>query len=195
MKFVKLCYLVMLLTPSWLAAPARAKDNPQVPLEGFNIAAEPSRADWRYFVRSPEPNREKLWAYHVTQGKHLKDWSWGWRLGWVRVCGASHRPLCVEILREALGDKAVVVRAEAATRMGRLYEGSGDEAVVTLLAQAYRNSRNLRHGRPLFVQSRILFAIHQIGGDAALATGRALADAHPEARGYWAKLTVADNKL
>src|SRR4051794_17626483 len=91
--------------------PPVATAKPAAALEEFDIAREPATADWRFFIKSPEANREKLWSYHQGRGKGLKDWAWGWRLGWVRVCGQSNRPLCGEILRAALFDKALVVRA------------------------------------------------------------------------------------
>lgn len=160
-------------------------------LEPFNIKNEPQPADWRYFIKASEPERERLWAYHAGKGVKLGGWAWGWRLGWIRVCGASEKTYCQEVLTQALFDKALVVRAEAATRFGRRYEGTANDAIVSVLAKAYKNPRNIRHGKPLFVQQRILFALHRIGGTRARAEGQALAAAHTDSRAYWARLGTA----
>lgn len=172
------------------AAPGLAK--PKETLENFDIKKEPAKADWRYFLKAPEASREQLWTYHSSQGRQLKDWAWGWRLGWVRACADSTREQCGQIMRQALGDKALVVRAEAATKLGRRFEGSKDAKVVDLLAQAFQNKGNSRNGKPLFVQNRILFALYQIGGDEALARGGKLAAGHALTRSYWTRLIQAD---
>jgi hypothetical protein len=174
-----------------LPAAAALGGNALKSLEGFDIKREPSRADWRYFIRAPDASREQLWAYHTANGRHLKDWAWGWRLGWVRVCAESSRPICGEVLDQALFDRALVVRAEAATRLGRRYSGSGDQAVVARLVSAYRDARNLRHGKPMFVQDRIMFALHEVGGDAAQAAAASLTASDPVARRYWSRLEQA----
>ena len=157
----------------------------------FDIHGEPSPADWRYFIRANEKDREKLWTTHALQGVKLGDWSWGWRLGWVRACGTSQRDYCRDILVTALFDRALVVRAEAATRLGRRLEGTGDKPTMDLMARSYRESRNFRHGHPLYVQHRILFAIHRIGGPYAADLGPKLAGIHPETKSFWHKLAAA----
>ena len=170
-----------------LFIPATAFANGSKALE-FNLNSAPARPDWQYFIQAPEAERERLWLYQTARGKHLRDWSWGWRLGWVRVCGKSQRPFCGTVLKEALFDRALVVRAEAATRIGRLYEGSHRSDVVKLLSAAFRDVRNRRHGKPMFVQTRILYALRQIGGSEALRVGQQLANDHPLVRSYWEKL-------
>jgi hypothetical protein len=89
----------------------------------------------------------------------------------------------------ALHDQALVVRAEAATRIGRKFEATQNRAVIDLLAGSYRQPRNTRHGKPLFIQQRILFAIHRIGGSEAEKMGLRLAESHPVSLAYWNKLT------
>ncbi len=172
------------------AAPALAK--PSNSLETFNFQKEPAKADWRYFLKEPEANRQKLWAYHTGQGHLLKDWAWGWRLGWVRACAESKEEFCGQIMRQALADKAMVVRAEAATRLGRRFDGSKDPKIVAMLGEAYRLKGNVRNGKPLFVQNRILFALRQIGGPEALNLGRQLAASHAVTRDYWQKIARAE---
>ena len=164
-------------------------------LGNFDIHAEPAPADWRYFLKSPERDRELLWSRQVQRGMKLANWSWGWRLGWVRACGTSERDYCAAILRAALFDRALVVRAEAATRLGRRFAGTGDPAVTKLLARAYGLGRNVRKGQPLFVHMRILFALRDIGGDDALSTAESLASSHEATAAYWEKLKSAASAL
>jgi hypothetical protein len=159
-------------------------------VEGFEIAKEPTPADWRFFIKAKESSRERLWTYNVRRGMGLGHWAWGWRLGWVRVCAASPKAYCTRILEDALKDKALVVRAEAATRIGRRFEGTGDAKVAALLAEAFGDPRNVRGGKPMFVLARILFALQRLGGDAPRETGRRLAGSHPELAAYWAKLEI-----
>lgn len=177
---------------SLITAYAGTQAQAQRAVEGFDIMAEPTPSDWSHFIKSPEPRRMKLWDYQVKRGKRLKDWSWGWRLGWVRTCRLSHQVYCAEILRQALFDKALVVRAEAATQLGRRHEGSRDANTIRLLTKAFADPRNLRGGKPLFVQNRILFSLRQIGGNDAMASGRALATQHRESMVYWARLEAAE---
>ena len=189
-----LLVLVTALIGETTAFSALGQRGRQLALEPLEIRKEPHPADWRYFLKSSETERERLWTYHQNRGVHLGGWSWGWRLGWVRACGASDRRMCQAIMREALFDRALVVRAEAATRIGRRYEGTGSLEIIETLAKAYADPRNVRHGKPLFAQSRILFALRMVGGMQALAKGASLAASHPESQSYWARLDAAEGK-
>ena len=178
------CLVALLMSNQSLATPS----SPSVPNPEFDFTSEPAQPDWRYFIRAPEVEREKLWQYQLHRGKHLRHWSWGWRLGWVRACSRSDRSYCQGVMREALFDRALVVRAEAATRLGRLYDGSQRDDIIDLLVSAYKDTRNRRRGKPMFVQTRILYALHQIGGPKAKALGSQLASEHELVRRYWQKL-------
>jgi hypothetical protein len=156
-------------------------------LKTFDFRKAPTPADWRYFLKAPERQREDLWTAHAKTGVKLASWSWQWRLGWVRACGKSDRPYCGVVLEQALFDKAMVVRADSATRLGNRYEGSGSSAVAELLGRAYANPKNLRHGKPLYVQQRILYALRQVGGGGVEA-GKRLAQSHAVTKVYWARL-------
>src|SRR5688500_5489997 len=105
-------------------------------ISGFDIAKAPTRSDWQYFHRAKEGVRRDRWRYHNAQGRPLGAWAWGWRLGWVRACGKRSGPYCEEILKEALRDDALVVRAEAATIVGRRFEDRGDKGAVKALMSA-----------------------------------------------------------
>ncbi len=193
MVLARAAFVAFSLTMAAVSAPpAWGAGTSPTSLHSFQITTEPARADWRFFIRAPEAGREQLWTYHTAAGRRLGDWSWGWRMGWLRTCARSTRVYCADVMKQGLNDKALVVRAEAATRLGQRFEGSLDQGAVTMLRDAYQNKRNLRHGRPLFVQQRILFALRQIGGDAAKSTGRALAESDTGLRHYWARLEHAE---
>lgn len=179
-----LCYL------STMPLMAKA-GTPRINTEYFDIKAEPSRADWQFFMRANENNRMLLWKKHLKRGKHLKDWSWGWRLGWVRSCAQSKQHTCHQLLAEALFDRALVVRAEAASRLGNLYAGSANNKIIGLLERAFTNKSNTRGGHPLFIQQRILYALHLIGDPSQKNQAKKLAALHPDTREYWRRLEAA----
>jgi hypothetical protein len=83
----------------------------------------------------------------------------------------------------------MVVRAEAATALGKINRGKPNEQVVRELADAYRDTRNIRNGTPLFVCDRILEALHDIGGQTSLTTASRLAKRHPATAQYWSLLS------
>lgn len=186
------------VAPAAVYATTSTKSSPEAKrrtyVEGFDVRRPPAPADWRFFLKAPPATRAQLWAYHSQRGTTLGQWAWGWRLGWVRACGGSNEAYCSDVLRAALFDKALVVRSEAATHIGRRHEATGDTAALELLAKAYVDPRNMRGGRPIFVQERILFAIHRVGGDTALKRGATLAGQHPQLAAYWSRLgRVAPN--
>ena len=154
----------------------------------FDIKSEPAKSDWQTFHKLDAKGRAQLWHYHSTRGKRLRDWAWGWRIGWVRSCAEDRADYCPIILTHAIKDKAMVVRAEAATTLGDMNQSTGDRRIIKLLTTAYQDKRNLRNGKPLFVQGRILYALKKIGGRTAIKTGGRLAGSHAESKRYWEKL-------
>lgn len=158
------------------------------PLEVFDIAAEPTKADWSYFHKLRPAQRSALWNENIQKGVAFSSWHWGWRIGWLKACRYDRANYCEVILRKALFDRALVVRAEAATSLGIRYRGSKNKHLVRLLARSYKNKRNYRKGKALFVQDRILQAIHQIDGKEAQKVGRRLAVAHPRTKELWLDL-------
>lgn len=156
--------------------------------ETFNIAAEPMPSDWKYFLNAPASFRQGLWQYNIERGKELKHWAWQWRLGWVRACTESADQYCQQIFKAALSDRAVVVRADAAARLGRRFAGTSNSWAAGLLLAAARDPRNLRHGQPLYIQQRILFALKQIGGSKNLLAAETIARANKKSAAYWDKL-------
>lgn len=135
----------------------------------FDITKEPNEKSWQEFFETSEQIRQKLWNSKKKQGFQLKDWSWQWRLAWVRACSISQQLYCGQILADALKDSALVVRSESASLIGRRFAGSANPLALQLLKDAYHDQRNYREGRPMFVQYRILAAIHAIDpGNASL---------------------------
>jgi hypothetical protein len=162
--------------------------------EPIDIAKEPSQKDWKRFINSSETRRLKFWSYFAKRGKGFRDWNWAWRVGWVRSCTLSRKKYCAQILSYGLFDKAMVVRSEAAQRVGQRYENTKDPLAIKLLTKAYRNKANSRGGKPLFVQKRILYALRQIGGDPARTAAATLAKDHPESQRYWVLLDGVNDR-
>ena len=175
----------------WVVAAPALSATKVSKLESFNIKSEPAPADWRFFLKAPEASRESLWAHHAKLGHHLREWSWGWRLGWVRTCAKSARVYCNDVLKEALFDRAAVVRGEAAARIGTRYEGTKRPDVTALLLDAGKLPGNYRNRTPLYVMQRILFALSQVGGETALSGAATLANAHPTTKKYWSHVVRA----
>ncbi len=181
-----LVLLFLLFFPNCEALALTAR--PAMPSAELNISTAPSRADWQYFMRADSKFKKKLWHYYKDQGKSLKDWAWEWRVGWVQTCQHSQEAWCWQLFKAALFDQALVVRSEAAVRLGERFRGSANPDIVTLLSSAYKNPANLRSGKPLFIQERLLFAIKSVGGAISEREGLRLAELHPKTRDYWHKL-------
>lgn len=167
---------------------ARLTSNQLKVIEEFEVSKEPATRDWRAFHKADPVFRKELWAYHQKRKVDFKTWSWGWRLGWVRSCATTPTGYCQQILESALFDKAVVVRAETATQLGRIFENSKNAKFSSLLIKAFNNPRNYRHKKPLFVQQRILFALHQIGNSDAVSETKKISEQHPELASYWSRI-------
>jgi hypothetical protein len=157
----------------------------------FEPKSAPAKAEWRHFHKMSDAQLTKLWSYQTGRGnKSLADWSWQWRMGWLQRCGAQTMgTICQSILLTGLKDEAMVVRAEAATRIGERFAGKSNPALIDALAAAYRDKRNTRNGSPLFVCDRILEALRKIGGKRASKVAARLAKTYPETSVYWSKIS------
>lgn len=157
-------------------------------IQEFEVNREPAKRDWQAFHKSTPAYRQALWDYHSKRGIEFSGWSWGWRMGWIRSCALAQANYCQAIFEKALEDKALVVRAEAATQLGRIYDGTKDGSVSALLIKALENPRNFRGGKPLFVQQRLLFALHQIGNKVAGDSAAKISARHPDLAVYWKRV-------
>ena len=157
----------------------------------FEPKSAPAKAEWQHFHKMSDAQLTKLWSFQASRGsKGLNDWSWQWRMGWIQRCGTHNMgAICQPILVSGLKDEAMVVRAEAATRIGDRFAGKSTRSIVDALSLAYRDPRNTRNGSPLFVCDRILEALRKIGGNRASKVAARLAKAYPETSVYWAKIS------
>ena len=190
----QICLLLAVLptTKAWADRPPV-----QTQLPYLSHTVEPSRQAWQTFMLSRTDRLEELWNFHQAGGHRLKDWHWGWRLGWIRVCSKSYarkRPMhiCSGIVREGLRDKALLVRAEAASETGRQFQGKPNMQVIEDLKRTAANPANFRNGTPVIVHRRILAALYAIGGESAFATGDTIANTHPDSLKFWQSLKKLD---
>lgn len=165
--------------------------------EVFPIEAEMSPLEWQTFLGANEAERRNLWHAQTSKGRQLEDWNWTWRLAWVRVCAQSSEAYCGEIVRQALTDKALVVRAEAIARLGERFQNTGNQYphVIAALEVAYKHPGNMRNGKPLYIQKRILNALARIMGDQGSQRLQDMAKAHASTYDYWMKMTNRKEKL
>ncbi len=177
----------ILVSNSLLAAPLSPKQLKSI--EEFEVSKEPQTRDWQSFHKANPAFRAELWKYHQKRQIQFKDWAWGWRMGWVRACSHDPQGYCADILEKALSDKALVVRAEAATQLGRIFDNTKNENFSNLLVLSLDNRKNFRHKKPLFVQQRILFAIKQIGNEKAIKQSEIVSKRHPDLAAYWTKIS------
>ncbi len=147
----------------------------------------PTPEDWSSFFESSDKDRLKTGDHIKTYGLTFEDLSWEWRLGWVRACTAASSKVCSDIMQLGLFDKALVVRAEAATRLGQRFAGTGHPPALRLLKTAFAVQQNSRSKEPLFVQYRILSALNQIGGEGS-AIGKQLSMNSQRMTNYWTRI-------
>ncbi len=156
----------------------------------INTAVSPSTSDWKAFWRLSESQRESLYKFHQKQKTEFKDWSWEWRIGWVKSCTSSDKLYCRSILKKALFDPALVVRSTAVDSIATRFQASHSPIAVSLLKAAYKHPENYRHAKPLYIQNHILFALKKVGGAEALGLAGSLALAHSNTKEYWKKIST-----
>ena len=161
---------------------------------GFAPQKAPERIEWSRFMEMSTKEAEALWNDQAYRGTHFADWNWKWRLAWVKLCAANPKSsarFCDNILDEALADKALVVRAEAASTIGTLYEGTMDPVSSRKLLSVLKDPRNRRNDVPVMAQRRAMYSIMKIGhADSIRAAGEAVAK-DATLKNYWAKLNAS----
>lgn len=153
--------------------------------EAWDWKKKPSNNQWKAFFALEPAEQEKIWK--KIEGVSLDEMAWEWRMAWVRSCARSSSIQCSKILQLGLFDKAMVVRAEAASRLGDRFAGTGHKPVIRVLRTAYGIQQNSRSQKPLYVQYRILHALNRIGGE-GIETGRQLALNTQSTKRYWTAL-------
>ena len=113
--------------------------NKQSFIELFPVDKEPNKQEWTAFFALSNREAEDLWAYHLNKSRKLKDWSWQWRVAWIRKCQSQSTQVCSRILSQALADPAMVVRSEAVETIATRFENTNHntDLVVSLLEQSY----------------------------------------------------------
>ncbi len=135
----------------------------------IDIKRNPDQQEWQYFLRNGLELQKNIWEAQQRQGVAFADWSWGWRILWLKSCEQSQMQHCEGIMTAGLNDAALVVRAEAITQLGLRHQNSRNKAVLDKLAQAAREPRNFRNGKTMFIHQNIKLARHRVAGPAPTA--------------------------
>ena len=144
---------------SWLSLPLKALE--------IDIKRNPEPREWRYFLRNGLKLQQNIWEAQRHKGVAFADWSWGWRILWLKSCGQSQLPHCKRIMSAGLSDAALVVRAEAITQLGLRHQNSRNQDVLDTLKRAALEPRNFRNGKPMFIHQNIKLARQRITGHAS----------------------------
>ena len=157
-------------------------------LGGLDIKTEPTPKDWKYFHAMSPRDHQNLWERHEESGIKFRDWSWSWRIGWIRVCTFRPEDYCQGLLIGGLWDQALLVRAEAAYRIGNRYAGTENTSAIEILTKAFSNGKNWRNGKPLKIQNKIIHALYKIGGEGGVLAAKSLAASSDDTKVYFSKL-------
>ena len=159
--------------------------------QAFDQKIPPTKAEWQHFHKMSDSEAIKFWKFQADRGvKRLRDWSWQWRMGWINRCSAGLKDsVCKGILLDGLLDNAMVIRAEAATSIGKRFAGKANSELLVALQNAYVDPRNSRNGNPLFVYERILEALNNLGDERAVKIATRLADSHDDTKAYWGNIS------
>jgi hypothetical protein len=162
-------------------------------LQAFDPKVPPNKAEWQHFHKMTDSEALKFWKFQKDRGaKSLRDWSWQWRMGWIKRCGGGLKEsFCKGVLLDALLDNAMVIRAEAATSIGKRYAGRASAELLVALQNAYVDPRNTRNGNPLFVYERILETLAKLDDPRATQIANKLAASHQETKAYWGSISKA----
>lgn len=174
--------------------PASNQSADEKSIATFNIKESASENDWQHFFASQPKWRFSLWKYQEKLGHNLSSWHWTWRIGWIKSCRNSsdfNLPHCSKIIAQGSDDNALVVRSEVVEVLANLHAGSENTDAVEMLEKIYKDKRNSRAGKPLYIQKQIIYAIKAIGGSRATSAAANLAKSHPDVALYYDKLKSA----
>ena len=158
---------------------------------GFAPHKAPEGVEWSRFMELSIKEAEALWNDQAHKGVRFAGWNWKWRLAWVKLCALNPKAgakFCDEILDEALTDKALVVRAEAASAIGDLKEGSMDPVASRKLLAVLRDPRNRRNDVPVMAQKRAMYSLVKIGHADSIRAADEVVSRDSALRLYWNKL-------
>ena len=120
-------------------------------------------------------------------GVSFEDWHWTWRIGWIKSCKRAEDiqlKHCQKIIERGAKDNALVVRSETVTFLSEVHAGSKDQKIVKILENIFRDERNIRNGKPLYIQKQIVYALKNIGGQRASKAAEELATKYAETKRY-----------
>ena len=130
----------------------------------IDIKRNPDQREWQYFLRNGLELQKNIWEEQRRKGIAFADWSWKWRILWLKSCEQSQMQHCEGIMTAGLHDAALVVRAEAITQLGLRHQDSRSKAVLDKLARVAREPRNFRNGKPMFIHQNIKLAQQRVAG-------------------------------
>ena len=183
-QVLQLCLRLIIFLPNGFTFAA----TPSLP--AWDWKKTPNKLNWQTFMKNVPIQEQAIWLSIEKQNLHFEQLAWEWRTAWVDACAQSSTKLCGKILQLGLFDKALVVRAEAATKIGERFAGSSHAPALRLLETAFAVQQNKQGHEPLYVQYRILHAIKQIGGKQSISLGQKLARTSRSTTLYWSRLTV-----
>jgi hypothetical protein len=163
----------------------------QLQAKNFIPSEQPSNADWRRFHQMSIEDLTQLWR---TQGyksapkaPRLADWSWQWRLAWLRTCQHTDRAIaaCAHIVTDGLIDKALVVRAEAVDVFAMQKKYNFTESEVKTLKAMYLREDSTRHDQPLFICRNILRVLTRSPNKYAQKAAGELSSHNPKMLAYY----------
>ena len=171
--------------------PPKTGPSPNV-FSDLDLNSAPKPTTWKAFMQTPVADMMTyILTHHLYKpesGLDTRKVKWEWRMGIIRKCQKSNDVNCRKLLASTLNDPALVVRNEAVTSFATRYQGSGNREALEILEHVFSDPKNYRNGKPLFVQKKILYAIHEIGGLEARSLGHRLSSGHSELKSYWSKL-------
>ena len=124
----------------------------------------PNQSEWKYFLQQDVRFQKNLWHSKSKRNIRFSDWSWGWKILWLRACSTKTEGYCQHILARGFEDSAMVVRAEAIKQIAKRMQGSGNVAMLRRLQVAFEDRRNFRNRQLMFIHRHILAAMKVIGG-------------------------------
>ncbi len=163
---------------------------------GFAPHKAPERLEWSRFMELSPREAESLWNDQAHKGVRFADWNWKWRLAWVKLCATTRKPgtrFCDEVMDGALDDKALVVRAEAASAIGDMKEGSMDPVASRKLLAVLKDPRNRRNDVPVMAQKRAMYSLVKIGHADSVRAADEIVSRDSTLKSYWNKLKATTN--
>ena len=163
----------------------------QISLEdlSLNLKKAPSNEEWRFFLNTSSKWKESVWKKLRQENNKFSQWTWGWKLAWLRSCIKKKLSYCQKIVNWSINDPALVIRSMAVNILGQNYARSNHQEVIDILSREYLKKRNLNNNKPTFIHKRILWALQNIGGEQSLKEALHLSNKYKSTQTYWSYLS------